>query len=68
LMFWAIAPALPYLLHPCSRRPCCCKAGMAWASLAWRSNCPGLDVPALHQLGVKRRRARPQHGLAVATR
>jgi len=29
LMFSAIAPALPYLLHPCSRRPCCCKAGMA---------------------------------------
>jgi transposase, IS5 family len=29
LMFSAIAPALPYLLHPCSRRPYCCKAGMA---------------------------------------
>ncbi len=29
MMFSAIAPALPYLLHHCNRRPCCCKAGMA---------------------------------------
>jgi transposase, IS5 family len=29
MMFSAIAPALPYLLHPCSRRSCCCKAGTA---------------------------------------
>jgi Transposase DDE domain len=42
-------------------------AKLVWPERPWAGEATGagLDVPALHQPGAKRRRARPQHGLAV---